>query len=196
MSYIRQQQYSQSEPYSRSTSSTPSNAINQVPSPTATSPFYESPITSTSMIRKRTLQEMTAIRPQSIPTTTYTFDSTSSSPMSSLPSFEFDHLNNSGNTSSPFTNQSSPMTLCHSNSSISSIGSHHQLQQQQLQQSQRIIKSNSDEESNLTNRAPEMKRRKTIDVTLLTPTKSDRRGNGKDGQDVWPTEVENSFHAG
>lgn len=66
---------------------------------------------------------------------------------------------------------------------------------------------------------PEMKRRRTIPdiLALRTPVRGnsfgagrgvdgsgmvvngmdvDRRGNGKDGQDVWPEDVEDAFHNG
>lgn len=184
MSYPRA--YSQSKVYSRSNSITSLNSTAvPLPSPTATSPQYDSPPLSNSMIRKRTLQEM------STPQSPFTFDnaqsSSSSSPMSSLPSFEFDTVNQIG-TSSPFstaTLDSSPMVLSRSTSSDSSYDSNK-------------VKADSDEEEtpSTLSKAPEMKRRRTIDTDLLTPLKIDRRGNGKDGQDVWPADVETAFHDG
>lgn len=147
----------------------------------------ESP-TSTSMARKRTLEMSASFFEQP----SIMVDPLDSSPRF-VPAFDFDSLS-VASSSSPYagsvsTLDSSPMTLSNSSqSSFTSLGDDGD--------------PDSGDESSF-NPRPGMKRRRTAPSLMSTPTRqeggytvAEKRGNGKDGQDVWPNDVEEAFHVG
>ncbi|KAL8292878.1 hypothetical protein RQP46_000572 [Phenoliferia psychrophenolica] len=146
------------------------------------------------MVRKRTLQDMAYPLDDAGSTS-----STSTSPHSLIPSFEFDPAHGHGSHSSPFsvsTLASSPMSLSFSNSSQGSFAS----SSGDADYDYELV----EEHELLEGERPEMKRRRTApDVMDGSPphsmreeslSPSDKRGNGKDGQDVWPQDAEDAFH--
>lgn len=156
----------------------------------SSSPMVESP-TSTSMARKRTL-DMSSTGSHTAPKEELSIlvNSLPSSPVL-IPSFELDGIS-VASSSSPYagsvsTLASSPML--HSNSSQSSFAS---IEGSEME---------SGEDETFLPR-PEIKRRRTAPGSMTTPTRaqgivlSEKRGNGKDGQDVWPADVEEAFHGG
>lgn len=159
----------------------------------SSSPSLESP-TSTSMARKRTL-EMSTTTPFHVG-----YDTMPSIMVNPLPasphfisSFELDNIS-VASSSSPYagsvsTLDSSPMAFSNSSqSSFASFGDDCEAE---------------DGEDATMHARPEMKRRRTAPGLMSTPTRQDggyksseKRGNGKDGQDVWPEDVEQAFHDG
>lgn len=110
-----------------------------------------------------------------------------------VPAFDFDALS-VASSSSPYAGSvstlgSSPMTFSNSSqSSFTSLGDDGD--------------ADSGDDASF-NPRPGMKRRRTAPSLMSTPTRqeggyvvAEKRGNGKDGQDVWPTDVEDAFYAG
>ena len=159
----------------------------------SSSPTVESP-TSTSMARKRTLEmTSTGLKPNYNDDLSFLIRSMPSSP-GLIPSFEIDDIS-VASSSSPYagsvsTMASSPMMQCNSSqtsfASASSVGD---------------SEMDFGEDDTVTSR-PEIKRRRTAPGLMTTPTRApgssggDKRGNGKDGQDVWPADVEEAFQGG
>ncbi|KAM0749100.1 TEA-domain-containing protein [Meredithblackwellia eburnea MCA 4105] len=159
--------------------------------------------TSSGMVRKRTLNDMASGGAPSSSMATYGIYNSinSSSPPSLVPSFEFagvPHLDHHFLTSSP-------MSMSLSNSPRSSFAA--------LSSSGSITDDEEDDDQNFLrprfgNGAgrPNIKRRRTAPEILgvvspsTPPTRvieretTEKRGNGKDGQDVWPEDVEEAFH--
>lgn len=162
----------------------------------SSSPLNEGAPGSAGMARKRTLQDMANPMDDGM-------SSTNSSPLSLIPSFEFDPAH--ALHSSPYsvtTLASSPMSLTFSNSSQSSYGG--------------SGCGDADYDFDLADEhdpfeggaqgRPDMKRRRTAPEMMdgspphsmreESQSPSDKRGNGKDGQDVWPQDAEDAFHTG
>ncbi|KAI5480946.1 TEA domain family member 1/3/4 [Pseudohyphozyma bogoriensis] len=150
------------------------------------------------MARKRTLNDM-----GSFP---HVYDHhhpiASSSPNPNIPSFEFDPAHPAPDAKyHPHAHlSSSPMMLHRSNnSSRSSLSHHDDYEHDQLDH------DDDDDELAPPPYRPEVKRRRTAPDVMAVPStpvrgykqspKSvEKRGNGKDGQDVWPPEIEEAFH--
>ncbi|KAM0753722.1 hypothetical protein T439DRAFT_322614 [Meredithblackwellia eburnea MCA 4105] len=167
--------------------------------------------TSAGMVRKRTLNDMANSGAPSPPVATYgIYDNlNSSSPHPIIPSFEFDGVvHPAGLTVAALA--SSPMSMSLSNSSQSSFSALSCAGSTTTDAEFDMIDDEDEENDLLRPRfgndagRPGMKRRRTA-PELLSPStpptrvvereSSDKRGNGKDGQDVWPADVEEAFHA-
>lgn len=132
-----------------------------------------------------------------------------------IPSFEFDPARSLAPSSSPYSissslASSSPMSpmssLQTSRSSLSAYSDYHS---GDLEVNSRSPDSEDEDGPEMDDEAdenfvvpgPDSKRRKKVGAVKgqdpSTPVRGDdKRGNGKDGLDVWPAEVEDVFHAG